>query len=294
MIEKNSKIKDFDVLPLSIKEFLFNAIKEDEGSGDVTSISLISPYEEAAAHIIAKEELVLAGMPFVKEVFRLIDGTLKLDIYFEEGDIVKKSEIIALARGSARSLLLAERISLNLLQRISGIATFTRAFIERLKGLAVNVADTRKTTPCLRYMEKYGVRVGGGINHRFGLYDGILIKDNHIKIVGSITRAIELAKKAHHLLKIEIEVKNLKEFEEALMAGADVIMLDNMRLEDIRQAVNLRDELVKKINREVLLEVSGGVTLENIRSFAETGVDIVSVGALTHSAKAVDISMKIL
>ncbi len=294
MNSKTPKITDDTSLPLFVREFLSNAIKEDEGSGDVTSLFLIPPFQEADAHIIAKEDLVLAGIPFVREVFRIIDKDLQLEVLFKEGEVVKKSDIIAIAKGRARSLLLAERISLNLLQRISGIATLTRSFVEKLRGLSVNVADTRKTTPCFRYMEKYGVRVGGGVNHRFGLYDGLLIKDNHIKIVGSITKAIGFAKKAHHLLKIEIEVKDLEEFNEALVAGADVIMLDNMELEDIREAVKLRDEKALSTNKKILLEVSGGVTLENIRDIANTGVDLISVGALTHSARAVDISMKIL
>lgn len=294
MNSKTSKGTEDISLPLFVREFLSNAIKEDEGSGDVTSLFLISPFEEVDAHIIAKEDLVLAGIPFVREVFRIIDKDLQLEVLFKEGEVVKKSDIIAIAKGRARSLLLAERVSLNLLQRISGIATLTRSFVEKLRGLQVNVADTRKTTPCFRYMEKYGVRVGGGVNHRFGLYDGLLIKDNHIKIVGTITKAIEFAKKAHHLLKIEIEVKDLEEFNEALVAGADVIMLDNMKLEDIREAVKLRDEKALSTNKKILLEVSGGVTLENIRDIANTGVDLISVGALTHSARAVDISMKVL
>ncbi len=281
-------------LPLFVKEMLRNAVLEDEGHGDVTSTILIPNNKNATAHIIAKEDLILAGMPFVKEVFKIVNSDLEINIFFEEGSPVKKSNVIAAARGCARSLLLAERVSLNLLQRISGIATLTRSFVKKIEGLQVKIVDTRKTSPCLRYMEKYGVRIGGGENHRFGLYDGVLIKDNHIKFIGGIKQAIELAKKAHHLLKIEIEVKTLDDFKQALFSGADIIMLDNMSPEDIREAVNIKKTYVANTKRDIILEASGSVRLENIRDIAQTGVDIISVGSLTHSARAVDISMKII
>ncbi len=280
-------------LPLFVKETLKNAISEDEGHGDITSTLLTPANKKAAAHIIAKEDFILAGMPFVKEVFSIIDNNLRIQVFFKEGSIVKKNDLIAEAKGCARSLLLAERVSLNLLQRISGIATITHSFVEKLRGLPASIADTRKTAPCLRFMEKYGVRTGGGVNHRFGLYDGVLIKDNHIKIAGGVRNAIELTGKAHHLMKIEVEVKNIDDFKEALSAGADVIMLDNMSLEDMRKAVSIRD--IHAFNKKrIPLEASGSVRLENVRDIAETGVDIISVGALTHSARAVDISMKIV
>lgn len=285
---------DFFPLPLFVKEMLKKAVLEDEGNGDVTSTILIPSNKNVTAHIIAKEDLILAGMPFVREIFKIIKENLELGVFFEEGDFVKKSQVIAEAKGCARSLLLAERVSLNLLQKISGIATLTNSYVKKIEGLQVKVADTRKTSPCLRYMEKYGVRVGGGINHRFGLYDGILIKDNHIKIIGSIKEAIELAKKGHHLLRIEIEVKNLDDFKQALYAGADVIMLDNMSIEDMRKAVNIKKTFTSDNKRNIILEASGSVSLENIKDIAQTGVDIISIGALTHSAKAVDISMKII
>jgi nicotinate-nucleotide pyrophosphorylase (carboxylating) len=241
---------------------------------------------------------MLAGMPFVKEVFSIIDPWIDIKTFFDEGANVKKGDIIAKVSGSARTLLLGERISLNILQRVSGIATITSRFVGKVKGLPVKICDTRKTVPCVRIMEKYGVIIGGGVNHRFGLYDGILIKDNHIKIVGSVKKSVELAKKGHHLLKIEVEVKNLDEFKEALDAGADVIMLDNMSIDDMKKAVEIRNSKsgirAKNKNYRVLLEASGSANLENIRDIAETGVDIISVGALTHSARAVDISMKMV
>lgn len=268
-----------------LKETIRIAIYEDIGHGDITSFLIVPDDKKAKANIIAKENFILAGMPFVKEVFDAIDPITAMQIYFDEGDCVKKGDIIASISGKARSLLAGERISLNILQRISGIAAMTNQFVKKVNGLSVRIADTRKTIPGMRIMEKYGVRIGGGINHRFGLYDGILIKDNHIKIAGGVKKAVGLAKKGHHLLKIEIEVKNLDELKEALDAGADVIMLDNMSIPDMKKAVKIA-------KGKAILEASGNVNLENIRGIAETGVDIISIGALTHSARAVDISMK--
>ncbi len=268
-----------------LKETIRIAIYEDIGHGDITSFLIVPDDKKAKANIIAKENFILAGMPFVKEVFNAIDPITAMQIYFDEGDCVKKGDIIASISGKARSLLAGERISLNILQRISGIAVMTNQFVKKVNGLSVRIADTRKTIPGMRIMEKYGVRIGGGINHRFGLYDGILIKDNHIKIAGGVKKAVGLAKKGHHLLKIEIEVKNLDELKEALDAGADVIMLDNMSIPDMKKAVKIA-------KGKAILEASGNVNLENIRGIAETGVDIISIGALTHSARAVDISMK--
>ncbi len=270
-----------------LKETIRIAIYEDIGHGDITSLLIVPEYKKAKASIIAKEDLILAGVPFIKEVFNAIDPGVEIQIFFDEGSCVKKGDIIAKISGSARSLLAGERISLNILQRISGIATMTNQYVKKVNGLPVKIADTRKTIPGMRLMEKYGVRIGGGVNHRFGLYDGILIKDNHIKVAGGVKRAIELAKKGHHLLKIEVEVKNLDELKEALDAGADVIMLDNMSITDMKKAVKIA-------KGKAILEASGNVNLENIRSIAETGVDIISIGALTHSARAVDTSMKIV
>ncbi len=272
---------------LLINNIINLAILEDIGNGDITSILTIPEDLKVKAHIIAKERFILAGMPFVKGVFNTIDGEIKINVFHEEGALLESGDIIAEVSGRAREILAAERIALNILQRISGIASLTNSYINKVKELPVKIADTRKTTPGMRFMEKYGVKIGGGINHRFGLDDGILIKDNHIKIVGSIKKAVELAKRSHHLLKVEVEVKNLLEFNEALESGADVIMLDNMSLEDIREAVRIA-------KGKVLIEASGNVTLDNVVSIAETGVDIISIGSLTHSARAVDISMKII
>lgn len=280
------------MMNLLLKETIRLAILEDIGHGDITSLLIIPERKKANANIIAKEEFILAGMPFVKEVFSIIDPQVDMKIFFDEGTNIKKGDIIAKLSGSARSLLSGERISLNILQRISGVATITNLFVEKVKGLPIKITDTRKTIPGMRIMEKYGVTIGGGVNHRFGLYDGILIKDNHIKIAGGVKKSVELAQKGHHLLKIEVEVKNLDEFKEALDAGADVIMLDNMSIDDMKKATEIRNPKIQ--NHGVLLEASGSVNLENIRSIAETGVDIISVGALTHSARAVDISMKIV
>lgn len=282
------------MLPLFVKETLRRAILEDEGHGDVTSSLLVPPDKESIANIIAKEDFILAGMPFVQEVFRIVDEGIELIVFINDGSEVKKSDIIAKVNGLARSLLLAERLALNILQRISGIATLTRSFINEIKGLPVIIADTRKTTPCMRFMEKYGVGIGGGANHRFNLSDGLLIKDNHIKMAGGIEMALKLASKTHHLMKIEIEVKNLDEFKEALNANVDVIMLDNMTLDEMTEAVKIRDAYCSGGRKRVLLEASGSVKLENTRAIAATGVDIISAGALTHSARAVDISMKFL
>jgi nicotinate-nucleotide pyrophosphorylase (carboxylating) len=269
------------------KEIIRLAVLEDVGYGDITSDLTISQDNLSSAHIIAKEDFILAGMPFVAEVFNQIDPSVCIEVFAGEGSSVKNGTVIAKLSGKTKSLLAGERIALNILQRIAGIATLTNSFVKMTSGLNARIADTRKTTPGMRVMEKYGVKIGGGYNHRFGLYDGILIKDNHIKAAGGIKPAIESAKKGHHLLKIEIEVNNLEEVKAALDAEADVIMLDNMSIDAMREAVNI-------VGGRALIEASGNVTLENIRSIAEIGVDIISIGALTHSARAMDISMKIV
>ena len=269
-----------------VRETIRLALLEDIGHGDITSSLLVPDSATARARIVAKEGLVIAGMPFVSEVFAVIDPDVRVKTLVDEGAALKRGAIVAEIAGRARSILAGERVSLNILQRVSGIATLTRAYVERVAGLPVRIADTRKTAPGMRLMEKYGVRTGGGANHRFGLYDGILIKDNHIKVAGGVRKALLRARKAHHLMKIEIEVKNFKELREALDAGADIIMLDNMNLGDMAKAVAV-------VKGRALLEASGNVSLDTVRSIAETGVDIISVGALTHSARAMDLSMKI-
>ena len=210
-----------------------------------------------------------------------------LNPFFSDGDRIKKGDVIAEVWGKTRTILSGERVSLNILQRLSGIATLTSMYNDKIQGTKAKIVDTRKTTPCLRFMEKYAVRTGGGGNHRFGLFDGILIKDNHIKAVGGIKESVTRAKKGHHLLKIEVEVETLDQLREAIEAGADVVMLDNMPVHEMKEAVTL-------VKGRVLIEASGNVTLENIKDIADTGVDFISAGALTHSAPAADISLKIV
>ena len=224
----------------------------------------------------------------MQEVFRILDPCVVLKTFFRDGSIVKGGDVIAEVSGRTCSILKGERLSLNMLQRLSGIATLTNMYVKKIEGLKAKIADTRKTTPCLRFTEKYAVRVGGGYNHRFGLYDGILVKDNHIAISGSIRKAVREAKKGHHFfLRIEVEVGTLKELKEAVEEGADIVMLDNMSLNDMKEAVKIA-------KGRVLIEASGNMKLENVRKVAETGVDVISVGSLTHSASSVDISLKIV
>jgi nicotinate-nucleotide pyrophosphorylase (carboxylating) len=275
-----------------LKDTIALALREDIGHGDITSSLLIPENALAEAVIVAKEDFIVAGIPFVSEVFGVLDSSVQVKVFSGEGTAVKKGDALAGLQGRALSILAGERVALNILQRVSGIATLTSTFVAKVKGLEVRIADTRKTAPGMRLMEKYGVAAGGGANHRFGLYDGVLIKDNHIKVAGGVRQAVGTAKKAHHLLKIEVEVKDHDELREALEAGADIIMLDNMSLQDMAEAVRIargRGGVTPP-----LLEASGNVTLDNVRSIAETGVDIISIGALTHSARAMDISMKVL
>jgi nicotinate-nucleotide pyrophosphorylase (carboxylating) len=276
-----------EIIPAHIKRFIAEALEEDTGSGDITTSLLIHPEQKSTALLIAKEGCVVAGLPFAREVFRTADETVRFEPQSEDGSKVRKSGVIARVSGKTRTLLTCERVALNILQRLSGIATLTNKFVEKTAGTKTRIVDTRKTTPGMRYMEKYAVRMGGGKNHRFGLYDGILIKDNHIEVVGGIKKAVKLAKQGSHLSKIEIETETLKEFKEALAAGADIIMLDNMSIKDIKEAVRLA-------KKKVILEASGNVSLENVKELAETGVDLISIGGITHSAPAVDISMKIV
>jgi nicotinate-nucleotide pyrophosphorylase (carboxylating) len=274
-----------------VDELFKIAILEDVGIGDITSDIIIPQKSVAIAEIICKENMILAGIPYVKRFFSILSkyvksGNFSLEENYKDGDFIEKGSVIASLKCNARFLLAGERTALNLLQRLSGIATFTGQFVKKVKDLPVKILDTRKTTPGLRFMEKYAVRIGGGSNHRFALYDAILIKDNHIKIAGSVEDAVIKAKKFSIYHKIEVEVKNIQELEKAIQAGADIVMLDNMDVETIKKAVKIA-------KGKVLIEASGGVNLDNIREIALTGVDFISIGALTHSAKAVDISMKI-
>ena len=261
------------------------ALEEDIHTGDITTASVVIEGRNARAILKAKEAMLLAGIKVASRVFHHLDEKIVFTPFFEDGSRLAKDDIIAEIHGDASLLLQGERVALNLLQRMCGIATITDRYVHAVHGTGARVVDTRKTTPGLRVLEKYAVRVGGGTNHRTGLYDGILIKENHIAAAGGITEAIRRARSyIPHTLKIEIETETLEQVVEALDAGADIIMLDNMDVPAMREAV-------EKINGKALVEASGGVNLDTIRSIAETGVDIISVGALTHSARAVDISM---
>ncbi len=274
-------------IPPNVVDSIRSALEEDIGQGDITTSLLIPEDSESKAQFIAKGSFVLAGLPFAQEVFRILDSSIVSEAFYKEGTKVQPGSIIAEVSGKTRAILSGERVSLNILQRLSGIATLTKMFVEKIGGLKVKIVDTRKTTPCLRFMEKYAVRVGGGYNHRLGLFDGILVKDNHIEAVGSIKEAVRLAKKGHHLFRIEVEVKNIQEFEEAIEAGTEIVMLDNMSVDNMKEAVKIT-------KGRVILEASGNVRLDNVREIAEAGVDLISVGALTHSAVAADISLKIV
>lgn len=264
------------------------ALEEDVGPGDVTTEGLVDIYTQGRATILAKEPLVLAGLAIAGRVFTVLDPEARFESAFNDGDKVQTNNAIAAISGQLRALLTGERTALNFLQRLSGIATFTRQFVEKTRNTKVRLTDTRKTTPGWRRLEKYAVRMGGARNHRFGLYDGVLIKDNHIRACGGITKAVErLRTYKGHLLRIEVEVSNIEEVQEALQNRIDVIMLDNMDLEKVKKAVRL-------IAGRALVEVSGGVDLDSVADLADTGVDIISAGTLTHSARAVDISMEII
>ncbi len=263
------------------------ALEEDLGAGDVTSDAVIPPEINGCAVLLARETLVLAGMPVFKQVFEALGSTVAFEEYFSEGSLVEAEQEVCRIAGSLRLILKAERTALNFLQRMSGIATLTRRYVEMV-GASARILDTRKTVPGHRWLDKYAVRIGGGTNHRFGLSDGILIKDNHIAVAGSIEKAVLLAREnASHTLKVEVEVEDLEGVDAALKAGADIIMLDNMAPPMIREAV-------RKVQGKALLEASGGITPDTIREVAKTGVDMISVGALTHSAKAADFSLEIV
>lgn len=264
------------------------ALAEDIGSGDVTTLALVAEGEQAKAHIAAKQNLVVAGIEIARAVFHQLDKDITWKAECADGDRLASGKVIAKIEGRAQALLTAERTALNFLQRLSGIATITAGYVELLKPYKATLKDTRKTTPTFRELEKYAVRCGGGENHRYGLFDGILIKDNHIAFAGGITKAINLARqKAPSGWPIEVETQNLTQVEEALTGGASIIMLDNMDIVTMRQAVEL-------IGVRAKIEVSGGITAEKLIEIAEMGVDYISLGQLTHSAPAVDIHMCLL
>ena len=277
-------------VPSSVRQFLYNALQEDIGPGDLTTLYTVEPTRVGRGIIKAEEHLVVAGTLFVTEVFRALDAESGIEYHCRDGEEVQPGSVLMVVEGRMRELLSGERVALNILQRLSGIATLTRQFVNALEDTGVTLLDTRKTTPGMRYLEKYAVQVGGGRNHRFGLFDGILIKDNHITAAGGIGPAIRRVREhTHHLLKVEVEVGSLEELDEALQEGADMVMLDNFSPQEVQQAVSI----VRDRGRGVEIEVSGGITLENIREYALEGVNYISTGSITHSARAVDISMDI-
>lgn len=271
----------------SIQHLIKIALKEDIGPGDITTDNLVDPDLKGEGVIIAKEPFVIAGLDVARQVFKHLDSKVIFRPACIDGDTIEDGKTIANIEGKLRALLSGERTALNFLQRLSGIATYVRSHVDELANKRVRLVDTRKTTPGWRVLEKYAVRMGGAYNHRMGLYDGVLIKDNHNAACGGIKKAVDRIKaKASHLVKIEVEVSTLDQVKDALNAGVDVIMLDNMSIEQIKKATSF-------INGRAVVEVSGNVTKSVLKSLADTGVDIISVGALTHSARCVDISMRV-
>ncbi len=269
----------------ALDRIIRRALEEDIGPGDLTTMAVVETGTTARAQLVAKEDFVLSGIDVAARTFILLDGHVAFERLIHDGQSVRRGEVLAWLKGDASVLLQGERVALNLLQRMSGVATLTQQFVSAVEGTGAAIVDTRKTTPGLRLLEKYSVRMGGGRNHRTSLYDGILIKENHIAAAGGIAEAVMRARRrVPHTLKIEIETRDLEEVGQALEAGAEIILLDNMDCEALRQAVQF-------VAGRAQTEASGGVNLETVREIAETGVDLISVGALTHSSRAVDISM---
>lgn len=272
---------------MTIADLVARALAEDIGPGDITTRLSVPPTRPGRGRFLAKQAGVLSGLHVAAECFRQVDSSVLCEPHLQEGEAFEPGQILAVVTGPAASLLTAERVALNFLQRLCGTATLTREFVNRTPGTRARIVDTRKTTPGLRALEKAAVRAGGGRNHRFALYDGILLKDNHIAVAGGITAAVAAARAgAPHLLRIQVEVTTLQELTEALAAGADAVLLDNMSLDQLEEAVALG-------GGRLLLEASGGINLQTVAAVAQTGVDLISVGALTHSAPAVDISLEI-
>jgi len=267
---------------------ILSALEEDVGSGDVTTAAVLSGEENGYARVVAKSELVVAGIDIFRQVFFAVDDRIAIAVCQQDSQQVRKGQVVAEITGSLAGILIAERVALNFFQRMCGIATATRQYVEAVAGTKAKILDTRKTAPGLRILDKYAVRIGGGANHRFGLSNAVLIKDNHIEAAGGIGTAVaRVRQRASHTLKIEVEVKNFQELNEAIQAGVDIIMLDNMSVPDMREAV-------LHVNGRIPLEASGNVTLATVRQIAETGVDFISVGALTHSVKAADLSLLVM
>ena len=268
-------------------ELIINALKEDVGTGDITTNTTIPAAASVAGRFIAKEDGIICGLGVCERVFKILDENIKFTALKKDGDFVVEGESVANIAGSARNVLTGERTAINLLQRMSGVATKTSQAVAQVAGTNAKIADTRKTTPGMRALEKYAVKMGGGTNHRFNLSDGILIKDNHIAAAGGIKSAVERARLgAPHTLKIEVECENIGDVEEAVAAGADIIMLDNMSAENMKRAVEY-------IGGRAVTEASGNMGDRDLRAVADTGVDIISIGALTHSVRSLDISLKI-
>jgi len=274
--------------PKEILRIIKNALAEDIGKGDITTAAIIRGNKRGQAQAIAKDDFIVAGIDVFQETFLFLDDRIKFEALIADGKKVKKGDIIAQITGPLASILQAERVALNLFQRMCGIATLTGKFVEAVSGTKAKILDTRKTIPGLRLLDKMAVKIGGGFNHRMGLYDGVLIKDNHIAAAGGIEAAVRDQKKSlTKKLKIEVETKNLMEVEEALNSGVDIIMLDNMPVDEMTKAVTL-------VGARALLEASGNVSLQNVARIAATGVDFISVGEITHSVRAADIALKIV
>ena len=269
-----------------VEQIITLALNEDIGTGDITTLSTIPADKTATGRFVAKEDMILCGVALAEHIFKRVDPSIRLEANFNDGDAVKKGDVIAVVSGNAQNVLTGERTALNFMQRLTGIATRTHASVAEIAGTKAKITDTRKTTPGLRVLEKYAVRVGGGTNHRFNLADGVLIKDNHIAVSGGIKNAVKNARAViPHTLKIEVEVETKEQLSEALDAGADIIMLDNMSNDLMRECVGI-------IAGRALVEASGNMGEKSLREVAETGVDIISIGALTHTVKAADISLK--
>jgi len=270
-----------------ILKIIKNALIEDIGRGDITTKATVNPTKKGSALAMAKDDFMVAGIKVFEQTFKCIDKTIKVKKIIHDGCMAKRGDLIATVSGSLSSILMAERVALNLFQRMCGIATLTSKYVKAVKGTKAKILDTRKTAPGLRVLDKMAVRIGGGCNHRIGLYDGILIKDNHIEATGSITSAVtKLRQSTGHRMKIEVETKSIKEVKEALTCRVDVIMLDNMNIPTMKKSVGW-------IDGRALVEASGNVSLNNVADIAATGVDFISVGKLTHSVLAADISLKI-
>ncbi|MGG7163810.1 carboxylating nicotinate-nucleotide diphosphorylase [Clostridium ihumii] len=269
----------------AVDDFLINSLKEDMPYYDLTTDSIVNDDSLCSIELICKEDGIIAGLPVFKRVFELL-GNVDISFNFKDGDIIKKGDIIANLKGNTKNILSGERLALNIIQRMSGIATLTNNLVKEISHTKAKLLDTRKTTPGLRMFEKYAVKIGGGVNHRYSLSDGILIKDNHIKAAGNITNAVTLVRNnIGNLKKIEVETESIEEVKEAILTNADIIMLDNMSIETMNDAV-------KVIDGAALTEASGNIDLSTIKSVAETGVDFISSGATTHSYKSLDISLK--